>query len=272
VPLALLAGEDLAGQPATAAPPGPLPGDPVAVADAVTALRRYSLASPAGDGLVQAHRLVQAVTRAQLTAREAGQWQQAAAVMVEAAVPADTQLPVTWPACAALLPHARAVLDPASGAMSRIAQYLGRSSSSAARNLFSLITNAYRESKDYGPQHPSTLAARYDLACWTGEAGDAAGARDQYAALLPVQERVLGPEHPFTLDTRACLARRAGEAGDTAGARDQLTALLPVQERVLGPENPRTLAARASLARWTGEAGDTTGELRAHESRTRPGS
>ena len=32
------------------------------------------------------------------------------------------------------------------------------------------------------------------LAYWTGQAGDAAGARNQYAALLPIEERILGPE------------------------------------------------------------------------------
>ena len=73
----------------------------------------------------------------------------------------------------------------------------------------------------------------------TGEAGDAAGARDQLAALLPIRERVLGPEHPDTLTTRNQLARWTGEAGDAAGARDQLAALLPIRERVLGPEHPR---------------------------------
>jgi hypothetical protein len=36
--------------------------------------------------------------------------------------------------------------------------------------------------------------------------GDAAAARDQYAALLPVDERVFGPEHPETLTIRASLA------------------------------------------------------------------
>ena len=49
------------------------------------------------------------------------------------------------------------------------------------------------------PEHPDTLAARANLAYWTGKAGDAAGARDQYAALLPVLERVSGrraPGHP----------------------------------------------------------------------------
>ena len=63
-----------------------------------------------------------------------------------------------------------------------------------------------------GPDHPGTLAARADLARWTGEAGDAAGARDQLAALLPVLKRVLGLQHPDPLAARGDLARWTGEA------------------------------------------------------------
>ena len=246
--------------PDVAARSGPLLGDPVAAGDAVAALRRYSLVTPAGDGLVLVHRLVQAVTLAQMPADVAGQWEQAAAALVEAAIPADPRLPAAWPVCAVLLPHARAVLDLTSDGMWRIAQYLGYSGSyPAARDLFQLIADAHREDDAYGPEHPDTLAARDNLAHWTGEAGDAAGARDQYAALLPIHERVLGPEHPDTLTARGNLACWTGEAGDAAGARDQYAALLPIDERVLGPEHPDTLTARANLARWTGEAGDAAG-------------
>ena len=67
-----------------------------------------------------------------------------------------------------------------------------------------------------GAEHPDTLTARRNLASWTGQAGDAAGARDQFAALLPVRERVLGAEHPDTLTTRANLAYWTGQAGDAA--------------------------------------------------------
>ena len=182
--------------------------------------------------------------------------EQAAAALIEAAIPADPELPATWPVCAVLLPHARAVLDLTSGGMRRIADYLGYSGSyPAARDLFQLIADAYSEGDAYGPEHPDTLAARGSLAYWTGEAGDAAGARDQYAALLPVVERVLGPEHPDTLAARGNLAGWTGEAGDAAGARDQFAALLPVRERVSGPEHPDTLTARANLAYWTGRRG-----------------
>ena len=157
---------------------------------------------------------------------------------------------------AVLLPHARAVLDLTSDGMWRIAPYLGYSGSyPAARDLFQLIADAHNEDPAYGAEHPDTLIARASLAFWTGAAGDAAGARDQFAALLPVMERVLGPEHPDTLTTRGKPARWTGAAGDAAGARDQFAALLPILERVLGPEHPETLTARGSLASWTEQSG-----------------
>src|SRR5690349_13190497 len=107
-----------------------------------------------------------------------------------------------------------------------------------------------------GPEHPGALATRSELAYAAGQAGDAAAARDQFAALFPVAERVLGPEHPDTLAARASLAYWTGEAGDPAAARDQFAALLPVAERVLGPEHPDTLISRHNLANLTGYAGD----------------
>ena len=235
----------------------PLLEDRLAAGDAIAALRRYSLISPPADGSVSVHRLVQAVTADQMPAELAQAWRQAAAALVEAAIPADTALTGTWPSCAELLPHAQAVLDLTSDSLCRIARYLGASGNyQAARDLFRLIADAYIEADDYGPEHPETLAARANLAGWTGEAGDAAAARNQSAALLPIRERVSGPEHPDTLTARDNLARWTGWAGDAAAARDQYAALLPVRERVSGTEHPDTLTARDNLARWTGEAGD----------------
>jgi hypothetical protein len=88
------------------------------------------------------------------------------------------------------------------------------------------------------PEDLRALAARSELAYSTGLTGDAAGARDQFAALVPRAERVLGPEHPDTLAARGSLAYWTGQAGDPAAARDQFAALLPVTERILGPDHP----------------------------------
>ena len=175
VPLALLLAGDAAADRLSAevaAAVGDLLGDEVAAGDAIAALRRYSLVTPAGDGLVLVHRLVQAITRAQLSAEEAHGWEQAAAALVEAAVPANSQLPATWPVCAVLLPHARAVLDLTSSGIWQIAHYLGFSGSySAARDLCQLIADAHADSDAYGPEHSDTLAARNQLANWTRDGG-----------------------------------------------------------------------------------------------------
>ena len=89
------------------------------------------------------------------------------------------------------------------------------------------------------------------MADWTGAAGDAASARDQYAALLPIMERVLGAEHPGTLAAGVGLARVTEQAGEAASARDQYAALLPIMERVLDAKHPGTLTTRGNLANWT---------------------
>jgi hypothetical protein len=238
----------------------PLLEDELAAGDVIAVLRRYSLVTPATGGSVSVHRLVQAVTADQMPAELARQWRQAAAALIEAAISGDPELPANWPVYAVLLPHARAVLELTSGGMGRIADYLGQSGSyPAARNLYQLIADAYREDDAYGPEHRDTLVAHVNLAYWTGEAGDAAGARDQFAALLPIQERVMGPKDPRTLADRGGLAIWTGEAGDAAGARDQLAVLLPIEEQILGPEHPDTVTTGRNLARWTGTAGDPAG-------------
>ena len=229
--------------------------DPLVTSDAIAELRRYSLVTSAGDESVLVHRLVQAVTADQMPSGVASQWRQAAAAVIEAAIPGDTRLPVTWPLCALLLPHAQAALSDDSPGMARLANYLGELGNFAsAAELCQRVLDARERS--LGPEHPETLTARGSLARWTGRSGDAAAARDQCAALLPIQERVLGPDHRDTLSTRSSLAGWTGQAGDAAAARDQYAALLPIRERVLGAEDPDTLHTWSSLARWTGWAGD----------------
>jgi Domain of unknown function (DUF4062)/Tetratricopeptide repeat len=260
VPLALLLADAQTADrldPDVVATVGSLLGDAVAASDAVAALRRYSLITPAADGMVLVHRLVQAITLDQTPADTRRQWEETAAALVEAAVPADTSLSAAWPVCAVLLPHARAVLGPTSHGMRQMARYLGHSGSyPAARDLYQLIANAHSEDDAYGPEHPDTLTTRHRFAHWTGDAGDAAAARDQYTALLPIMQRRLGPEDRETLTARSNLALFTGDAGDAAAARDQYTALLPIMQRRLGAEHPDTLTARSNLARFTGDAGD----------------
>jgi hypothetical protein len=71
----------------------------------------------------------------------AARWRQTAATLVDAAVPSDPEVPAAWAACAALLPHARAVLDLTSSGIWSIGCYLGESGAyRAALELFRQIT------------------------------------------------------------------------------------------------------------------------------------
>ena len=197
----------------------PLLEDPLVADDAVAALRQYSLITLAAEGSVSVHGLVQVVTFDQIPAEHHAQWRQATAALIEAAIPADTKSPNTWPVCATLLPHAQKALAGHSVGMARIASYLGHSGSlTAARNLQRRIAEACV--RVYGPENPQTLAARVSLARWTGEAGDPAGARDQFADLLPITRagpRRRAPGHPDCPRQPRPLDRAGGRPG--RGAR-----------------------------------------------------
>jgi hypothetical protein len=57
-----------------------------------------------------------------------------------------------------------------------------------------------------GADHPDSLAARANLASWTGRTGSAADAVAQYSQLLDDLVRVLGADHARTLAVRDGLA------------------------------------------------------------------
>ncbi|MFI9846772.1 tetratricopeptide repeat protein [Nonomuraea sp. NPDC051941] len=242
--------------------------DDVAIGEALALLASYSLItltiSP-GDGpvgepvdLISMHRLIQATTLAQLTDQQQHATQQQAAALLQAALPNDPERLANWPVYRALLPHARAVLPLDSPGLRQVCDYLEASGDPVT------ALDIQRQVHDHhlhasGAEHPDTLSAQNQLAHWMGLAGDAAGARDQFAALLSIRERVLGAEHPDTLITRHNLAYWMGLVRDAAGARDQFAALLSICERVLGAEHPGTLPTRSQLAYWTGLAGDAAG-------------
>jgi len=141
--------------------------------------------------------------------------------------------PATWPAFAALLPHAHAAIATTSDATGRLARSLEESGDyRGARALWSRIADA-RAAAD-GPEHPRTLVARCQQARCTGAAGDAVTARDALAELLPLAEDVLGPDAPDTLAARHDLAAiGSADDGGRPGARAPAHGRRPPGPRVL---------------------------------------
>jgi hypothetical protein len=289
LPLGLLLAEEPAVElpgPEAAALIGPLLGDRGAAGDVVTALRRAALLVPTGGGRDALDPAARSAIRAGLTAEEAGHWRRAAAAVVAAALPADPRLPASWPACAALLPHARAVLELTSDGMARVARYLGASGDyRAARELCREIAVACAADEGPGAAWPPRTAEAPRAAEPPPAAGqprfsqarppaDRRGSAAWRAAARPPADRPAmaprraaayrSPDERRELMGRTLVARRelahwTGMAGDAAAARDQCAELVPATETILGPKHPATLAVRLELAQWTGETGDAAG-------------
>ncbi|CAM3464577.1 protein kinase domain-containing protein [Stackebrandtia soli] len=90
-----------------------------------------------------------------------------------------------------------------------------------------------------------------------GEAGDYAGAIEEFADLWNDLERQFGPDDRATLTARYELARFRGEAGHYSTAIGELEDLIAAATRVWGHDDDLTFDARHELAKWRAEDGDT---------------
>jgi tetratricopeptide (TPR) repeat protein len=99
-----------------------------------------------------------------------------------------------------------------------------------------------------GPDHPSTVSTRANLANVYVQLGRTQEAAVLLERSLADSERVLGPDRQATLSTRANLANVYAQLGRTPEAAVMLEQSLAGSERVLGPDDPSTLSTRANLA------------------------
>jgi hypothetical protein len=175
----------------------------------------------------------------------------------------DLELAQTLRACAdSLHTHATPALWHIQGhpVLFRNGQSLGESGQVTA--AISYFRDLSEEGADHlGPDHRSTLTARYHAANWRAASGDVAGAVAEFEALLADQQPALGPEARGTLRTRQALASWRGKAGDVLGAIAEMRPLVADLQRVLGPDDPDTLIGRGNLASLLGEAGDVLGAI-----------
>jgi hypothetical protein len=154
--------------------PEPLTGaarDPLALADAVAALRRFSLVRVIGDGLY-VHRLLQTVVQATLDAEAEAVWAAAAVRLLSFGFP-DARAVNTWTECERLVPHVLAVadhgrrLDVETTAWLRLLDQAGlylwsRGRYRQALTLQEEALSGFR--RPLGDDHPDTLYSIHNLA------------------------------------------------------------------------------------------------------------
>jgi hypothetical protein len=181
---AFLAPDDLP-QPLLAAHAEVLPdplaataADPLALADAVAALRRFSLVRVVADGLY-VHRLLQTVVRGALDAERA--WAAAAIRLLQAGFPLETNEVGNWAECQRLLPHVLAVVDHCQRLeveaeawlwlLNQAAYYLW--SRGQYRQALTLLEQALAGCRRVlGEDHPDTLQSMNNLAAVRRELGE----------------------------------------------------------------------------------------------------
>ena len=111
-----------------------------------------------------------------------------------------------------------------------------------------LTDSVTRVGDTLGPDHPSTLTARNNLAGAYQTAGRLDEAIPLYEQNLEDRTRILGPHHPDTLTARNNLAYAYHDAGRLNEAIPLHEQNLEDRTRILGPHHPRTLTARNNLA------------------------
>ena len=136
-----------------------------------------------------------------------------------------------------------------------------------------LADSVTRAGDTLGPDHPSTLTSRNNLAGAYCDAGRLHEAITLYEQTLEDHTRILGPHHPDTLTARNNLAYAYRNAGRLDEAIAQFEQNLKDFERVLGPDHPDTLTSRNNLAVTYSEAGELDEAIVLHkqnlDSRTR---
>jgi len=111
-----------------------------------------------------------------------------------------------------------------------------------------LTDSVTRAGDTLGPDHPSTLASRNNLAGAYRDAGRLDEAIALYEQTLEDSTRILGPHHPHTLTTRNNLANAYQAAGRLDDAIPLHEQTLEDSTHILGPHHPRTLSTRKHLA------------------------
>jgi TIR domain/Tetratricopeptide repeat/NB-ARC domain len=242
--------------------------DALALADAVAALRRYSLVRAVADGLY-VHRLLQTVVRGALDAEVERAWAATALRLLHVGFPGSDKV-ADWAACERLLPHVLAAADHGQRLegsqtwlwlLTESARYVWqRGHYPQAVTLLEQALAGCR--RVLGDDHPDTLATMNYLAETRHDLGDLDGVRELHEQALAGRRRALGDDHPATLESMNNLAETRHDLGELDGARGLHEQALAGCRRVLGDDHPNTLISMNNLAMTRYALGDLDG---AHE-------
>lgn len=216
--------------------------------EAAGALAAKSLVTVPAEGHLRVHRLVQAVTRDQLTDTQATEWVKRALSMIAAGAPPG--LPEdyrSWPVYARLAPHIEVVTGYAStypaltekmlGILRDLGVYLSESGQFNAACTIRERILAIAEAA-YDPGHTQVAIALGNLGQVQVRLGDLAEARTNLELALAAFQEAYGPNHRQVAITLVNLGVLHWNLGELREARTSMERALAIYEAVSGPNHP----------------------------------
>ncbi len=230
------------------------------VEDALSNLHRLSLLTLAhnedGVGTVRVHALVQRATREQAPAPELDAAARTVAQALLEAWPEQDYQPQHALLAQSLRDNTDALAATAPGVLltphgQQVLFHAGRSRSAGglvaqAVTYWTTLTDTAEQT--LGVDHPTSLAARGNLAVAYRAAGRPAEALPLLERTVADCKRIIGPDHPETLSSRNLLALVYQDIGLVAEAVELFERTVADCERLLGPDHPGTVTSRSNLA------------------------
>ncbi len=190
-------------------------GDPLALDDAIQALRRYSLID-AHDDVLSVHRLVQVAVRDRLAEAGRRRWAEVAVAFVSAIFPHEPDDPAERALCRRWLPHARAVLENARAA-----------DVPPLETEESLLRHAAKYQHVLGFDRP---------------------ARDMLERAVSIAEAIHGPDHPHVAMALTGLGTAMMNLRDLSGAEGAARRALAIDMANHGAASPVVATDAINLA------------------------
>jgi tetratricopeptide (TPR) repeat protein len=217
-------------------------------------LLQYSLVTRSDDDTASVHRLVQDVTRDQMTDDEKKTWAGAAVKLLSAAKPDDFEHPNTWPEWARLLPHIMAASDRAQEQATEpltVAVLLDRAGSylwkkALLKEAKTLLQRALTlREQELGPDHPDVASVLSNLATVLQDLGELKDARVYLERAIAIQEKAYDADHPVLARSYSNLATVLQDLGELKDARVYLERAIAIDEKAYDADHP-VLATRYS--------------------------
>jgi len=247
----------------------PVASDPLALDDALAALRSYSLLRRNAESkTLTIHRLVQAVLKERMNEEVQRQWAERTVRAVNRAFPAVdeantwvTEEITTWASCQRCLPHAylctaligqwKMVFEEAGNLLHQIGSYLWERGQYVQAEV--QLGNAYDLLiHTLGPEHPKVANSLESIASLYYYQGKYLEAQQLFQRALAIREKTQGPEH---LDVASCLEYVATiyhYQGKDTQVEPLFRRVQAIREKILGAEHPEVAACLNNAARVYG--------------------